>query len=182
MRKTASVFFLILFLFNLYGSYFVYNLLSYDNRSEMRSFTETSASSTLTDITIPVVLTETENTVFQQTGEDEIMYQGRMYDVARSEHTPDGLVHFYCVNDTREENLRTSFNQQILDQVTPSGKSEAGKPHKLALLDFLKDYVPVVKETPFAFTPTSLLHFSNYAIGYYPSLSPDIISPPPRIS
>jgi hypothetical protein len=179
MRKAAAIFLLLLFLFNLSGFYWVFCVKESANKQEMQVALQTPETR-LADIVVPIKLTETENNLFQQTGEDEIRYHGKMYDVARSERTPDGFVHFYCINDTQEENLNADFAQQVLDNsASVPAKSTSGKPSKLTILSFLKDYLPTERCVIFYNLSRSAC-FNLFISGTYPDLFQEIISPPPQ--
>ena len=180
MRRAASIFLLILFLFNLCGFYLIYDIREESNRKEMLVSLANESQTAFTEIIVPQALTAGKSHLFERTGEDEICYMGRMYDVASSKCTSDGFVHFYCMNDTREESLKKDFDEQIIvNSAFESAKTAAGKASKPHKCDFISDYLPAGLKISHLLFPDSP-SFKAFVANMYQSMFRQIITPPPR--
>ncbi|HEV7230488.1 MAG TPA: hypothetical protein VGO45_04105, partial [Bacteroidia bacterium] len=142
MKKALSSVFLFIFLFNVCGFYLVFDIRQAENRFEMQSQLNTANPSTLLEIKVPEQLIKKANSVFVQTGEDEIMYCGQMYDVASSKINADSSVSFFCINDAREEILNTELAQQVQDNNDNLIAASHHTSQKQTLKNQIRDYLP----------------------------------------
>ncbi len=183
MKKTLIFFFLALFLFNLFGFYLVFDYCEHENRKDIQRSLCSIPAHALIELKIPASLTEQENTEFSQTEEDEISYQGKMYDVVSTVRKNDGFVYYSCLNDEHEDELRTTFNEQQKDITDETVSVPAKKnTHRISLNDLIKDYIPGAEILTYC-------HPHPSAAFLFPALDfrckapyAEIISPPPQRS
>jgi hypothetical protein len=160
--------------------YLVVNLCETENRQNVRASIKDSKTGSLVEVKVPVALTEKSNSIFIQTEEDEISYQGKMYDVVSSNRSADGFVHYYCVNDQVEEGYRA-----IQDQLTQESSSVAGNKqiscssHKHKLKTFVTEYLPLRKGILSASCPIYIDFNSDFLI-LSKSCFSKVPSPPPQ--
>jgi hypothetical protein len=181
MKRVAPLVLLTLFLFNLCGYYFVFEFRQTENRKSMRELIHNNQEDGFTELKIPLSLITSDNSTFRQTGEDEIYYNGRMYDIASSETKGDGFVYFKCLSDSEEEGLSSDLAQNILDNSTNSfTKTSDHKPFKISLTNLIQDYLLTEKENLLS-TPPTLVLFKNHSPGKSQVFLSEIPSPPPQL-
>jgi hypothetical protein len=180
MKKTLSWFLLLLFLFNLGGYYIVFEFKQVENHRIMQG-EATNPAAHLVLIKVDRKLTQTENSIFRQTEEDEISYQGKMYDVVSSEIRGDA-IYFSCLNDATEDDLNLSLIKQQEENTDNNVSLPAqGKTHKLSLNDFIKDYLPP-NTSPDVFDRATSFSFFHHPSCNCRDMFYDIAPRPPRVS
>jgi hypothetical protein len=176
LKKIISIFFLCIFLFSSVGYFVAFRLSQQEIRKAMHAQTLYSRA----DDGLVCVSVSAQNTnKIVWSGEEgcEFSYEGKMYDVVRSEKMPDGSMHYFCLNDSREEELLSNLSENIADQAD-AHKTANGKTARLLLKLFAVDYFsqPDVH--------LSFLSESDYLTASYipacSSLSQEIVTPPPR--
>lgn len=120
----------------------------------------------LTVITLEEI---TQDPGFRRIGKDEFMFRGKLYDVVYKKRL-NQTVYFYCIHDTKEEQLAAGFRKLVGDKMVQS------------VLDHLiKIAVPVaINGTRFGVSPP---------VAMYPPVTTTLTtvylsvwSPPPKIS
>ncbi|MGE0636913.1 MAG: hypothetical protein AB7G44_12395 [Bacteroidia bacterium] len=108
----------------------------------------------------------------------EFRYKGRMYDISHQETDAQGVIHFYCINDTQEEELFADLDEHVQDHISNMGKSE--KSSKNIVKKIVDDY----------FCETAGVHPSpaNSEISFpflflsVNTISADVLTPPPDLA
>ena len=158
LKKALAISLLFLFLFNALGYYVIFELNKFLIKKEMRSMAFGKPSA----MTVLIVPDAENNGDLRRIDKHEILYKNRMYDIIR-EVKKGRCVTFYCIRDTREENLLAGFKKNSTNRFT------------LALMKNLVTAAipPSPEETDFAdFT----------GVYYYPLTTPIcLISIPPII-
>lgn len=111
---------------------------------------------------------------FKFVGDDEILYQGQMYDVAKVEDTGD-TIKYYCLNDESETKLLTGFFQ-LNEQVNNREKSLIITVLSLVLTQGLLESnldVNISQEI------TKIIPQNTHLIKH---IIADILDPPPKVS
>jgi len=176
MRKFISIFLLSLMFYNILGYYFAYRFMIQDVKDEMKYLiSENAESGHETLIKLPYRNGQVSDTNFVFQDENEFIYKGDLYDIARSEIQGD-YIYFYCINDIKEEEISKQLNRQIQENLAfsqfPSKKS--GTTEK----EFIKEYLPY-RMISLILPPISEINF------FFPqektlSLKLDIDTPPPE--
>jgi hypothetical protein len=120
-------------LFNTCGTAFLFVLIQYRLKKEIREYIAEKISLDVFErIEIPITSIDVQGDNFQFTEDDEFMFNGNMYDIVRTESTDSSKI-FYCVNDDSEENLLGSLENCISNNF----KGDYFKLIKFFLPDFL---------------------------------------------
>ncbi|HLG36417.1 MAG TPA: hypothetical protein VI757_16180 [Bacteroidia bacterium] len=132
MKKTASVFLLLVFLFNTAG---IFGLFSYLKQEHYESvFKQRFEKMNLVLLTIP----KTEKIHWEK--KDEIIYRGKFYDVfGKSEDEENIFLH--CRMDSREDKMTDAFHNHLEGQQkqTADGKPGNSQVLKTVIPDFAFD-------------------------------------------
>ncbi|MCX6284826.1 MAG: hypothetical protein NTW31_11410 [Bacteroidetes bacterium] len=107
MKKTLTIFVLFAMLFNTAGYYIVYEFGRYLIKKEVTSLLEHGYLDH--QLSVFSIYNPPANPAFRRVDKHEIVYQGNLYDVAR-EVKKGKTITFYCIRDTREENLIAGMN------------------------------------------------------------------------
>ncbi len=97
---------LVVLLYNFDFSFIVYELSDEFNREEMGELLSKTDQSELQ------VLKITDESSVIHKGEDEIIYQGKIYDV-KSVDVKDGVTFYYCLHDENEDSFKEVLNNII---------------------------------------------------------------------
>ena len=130
MRKTASIFLLIIFLFNIAGYFGMFSYLKQENYKSI--FERDVNALNLVCLTIP----KTEKIQWEK--ENEIIYMGKYYDVfSKSEDSKNYFL--VCYSDSRDNLLCEGFNKHIQSQQNEnaSGKNHGNSLVKIIIQDFI---------------------------------------------
>ena len=100
MKKTLPYILLFLFLFNILGYYFIFEVQKYHVKKEMQARIHKGS----TVLTILQVMDPENNPDFQRIEKMEIRYKGFLYDVIKEVQKGRTTI-FYCIHDKKEENL-----------------------------------------------------------------------------
>jgi len=97
--------------------------MQYDTRKEMKALlNQNLCDEKLEKIIIPNAEISNPSSSFRFVEENEIMYHGKLYDVAKKKVEGNNTI-FYCINDKNEESLFKGLEEHLkhnLDQNTPS--------------------------------------------------------------
>lgn len=103
IRKTLSVVFALLILFNISGYWFVFQYDQVTIRTAMKAMIRNGSYRGFDqEIT---VLNPPGNPDFRQIDKGEFLYRGKLYDIISSRVSGTSIV-FRCINDTKEEQLQ----------------------------------------------------------------------------
>ena len=129
MKKTASVFLLLVFLFNTAG---IFGLFSYLKQEHYESVFKSEAyKQNLVRLIIP----KSEKLRWEK--ENEVVYHGKYYDVfAKSEDEKN--VFLTCFSDTRDGQMKEALEKQLNEQ-NESSKEKPGNGNAMKI--FTHDYV-----------------------------------------
>jgi hypothetical protein len=100
LKKTLPYILLFLFLFNILGYYFIFEVQKYHVKKEMQARVQKGS----TVLTILRVMDPENNPDFQRVEKMEIRYKGSLYDVIKEVQKGRTTI-FYCIHDKKEENL-----------------------------------------------------------------------------
>ncbi|MGB9696826.1 MAG: hypothetical protein ACP5P3_08825 [Ignavibacteria bacterium] len=107
-------------------------------------------------------------------GDDEILYQGQMYDIVKVEDSDDSIK-YYCLNDESESKLLTGFTQ-LNKQVSDKEKSLIITVLSLVLAQGLLESTIDVN------TPQKVTKIIPQNTHLIKNISADILDPPPKNS
>jgi hypothetical protein len=108
IRKTLSVLFAALILFNLFGYYFVFKCDQVRVKGEMKAMMRSSSFQAHSREII--ILNPATDRDFKMIDKDEILYHGKLYDIISTRNSGSSII-INCVNDTKEEQLLASYNK-----------------------------------------------------------------------
>ena len=108
IRKTLSVLFAALILFNLFGYYFVFKCDQVRVKGEMKAMMRSSSFQAHSREII--ILNPATDRDFKMIDKDEILYHGKLYDIISTRNSGSSII-INCVNDTKEEQLLSCYNK-----------------------------------------------------------------------
>jgi hypothetical protein len=171
ISRFIAMFVVISIIFNLFGYIFLYFGMQNFIKKEIRNYISNNAIlSELEQIIVPIYYLTSSTSDFQLLEEDEFKYQGKMYDVVKTENN-GSYITFYCINDKKEEELNNNivkdFSNNIKDIIIKSIKV------------FSPDLIYIIQNKFINLIVSDFIHHSNnfYLLnGFF-----NIIIPPPRI-
>ena len=176
LKKPLSIFFLFIFLYNVIGYYAVFEILNYLNKEKI----EQSIADNIENQAIEIIEIKKDAVLhskdFAYTDDDEIKYQGKLYDIVKKVAKGDS-IYFYCINDQKEEHLFANLFEHIKNQIDNS-KSLPGKENKTVKIELVKDYFFNLFATNNYRKKESILY--SQSDSFYTSFIKDITSPPPK--
>ena len=177
MKKFVSILVLALMLYNIMGYYLAYLAMVQDTKHEMKeAVKENDEDEGLVVIKLPYKDGKIREKDFELVDEDEFMYRGQMFDIARTE-IKDNVIYFYCLNDKKEDTLNSALVNHIQNNTT--GNNAAEKKSNSVIKSLIKNYLPT-PDISSAFSSSG--NEGKYAGETYPTLTTifDIASPPPK--
>jgi hypothetical protein len=132
MKRGLAILLLTLFLFNMFGYYFVFSYNRYLLRNEMRSLARAGYFEG-SGILLKIKDVQHEPG-FKRLDKNEFVYNGMLYDIL-AESTSGNTTTFKCINDIKEEKLLAEFHN-YLDQ-TVSHNDPVKAKHAQAMLRHL---------------------------------------------
>jgi hypothetical protein len=105
LKKAFTLFLLFLFLFNILGYYFIFEIFKYHAKKEIQN-AALSGSASLTIFRIVDLLHDPQ---FQRVESKEIRYKGSLYDVIKEVQSGRSTI-LYCIHDKKEEDLLAAMN------------------------------------------------------------------------
>jgi hypothetical protein len=175
VKKIIALFFLSVFLFNSLGYFIAFKFSQLEIKTEMRAeIMAATPDSRLICVTIPSE--EVKN--ISWTEQHEFSYKGNMYDVVRAEKKTDGSTSFFCMNDSKEEELLSKLDESLSAQLDVN-KMANGKTAKLMLKLLAFDYCAEPAHHASFLSEKDYLTFSFVPACLSPSQ--EISSPPPRL-
>lgn len=108
LNKIVSILLVLVFMFNVMGYYFVFEV----NRSILRKNIRGMINSGLNrEMIVTVVVDNPEtNLNFKKLDQNEFSYFGRLYDIV-TKTVKGNVTWFYCINDKHEERLIAGFEK-----------------------------------------------------------------------
>jgi len=178
LKKLVPISFALLFLFNLAGYYIAYPVMSWCIKSTVRAGMEAGIlKKKLVLVKIPVSLTNSPNTRFQMTDEDEFQYMGRMYDVSSKEIVGDS-VYYYCYADYDEDQLVAGLDDHVKSDSAINATDHKSDGHR-SVIKLLKEYLKGFCLSP-DIVLSGNLFISSLHVQHHQRISLDIHSPPPK--
>lgn len=171
--KNANVFFLLLvFGFNLGGSYIVLRIQQHQIRREIVHQIKHGVSEK--DLTSIAISSENANQLIWKDRE-EFSFNGIMYDIVHIEIVNENTKIYHCISDSQETSLIAKYNKDLHKK----GKDKNNRTNSVKTVKFLQKINPLPQKDDLAFSnmlirPNFVYH-DNYA-----SLSLEILSPPPK--
>ena len=171
--KNATVFFLLLvFSFNLGGSYIILRIQQHQIRRDIVHQIKQGISEK--DLTSIAISSENENQLIWKDHE-EFSLNGIMYDIVRVEIVNETTKIYHCISDSQETNLIAQYNKDLHKK----RKDKNNRTNSVKTVKFLQKINPLPQKEDLAFSnklmrPNYVYH-DNYA-----SLSLEILSPPPK--
>lgn len=135
-RPFASIFLLVLLLYNAFG---YYTLLAYEINKTRQLHIKELPDDAFSVIKIPVALyTHVEDTEFEYL-EDVVTHHGKTYNMVKKRVKNDTL-HIYTLRNHRHEQIVSQLNDYVKDHLTIEKSSSKSTPTKKLIQAFLKDY------------------------------------------
>ncbi len=178
MRTPLKILFawtmLTLMAYNIVGYFLLYFLSERENRIEMQEAFEGTNESELVLITFMNTAHNTSES-FIRKNNHEIIVEGKIYDV-KNEYTKNGTTYFYCINDSKEEQL----NEMLSNTIQSSTASESDHPNttKFSFNNILSEFIFSKNSSSFSMGSSVLI--SSFIIVYTSEGADEIIPPPPR--
>jgi hypothetical protein len=177
MKKTISILFLFVFVYNMAGFLIVFKVEQYAGKSAMKEYVKNNiANSELEKVVISNAAIASTTSGFRYLdNNEEFYYNGRLYDIARSGSDGVNTV-FYCINDKNEERILANIDehfQRNTDQNLP-GKSQSSK----LIKGMIKDYIPQKQSTLHKLTGTNILFQDSHQ--YFIEQYISVFTPPPK--
>lgn len=165
---------LVLMVYNIVGYIFVFSLSEKANRSEMQKTLTATDESSLVLLKFSQA-SDNDGSSFMRKSSHEIIADGKLYDV-KEEFTKNGSTYFYCINDSKEEQL----NNQLADNI--QSNTGTTSTHNSSAKFFGKNILPEYTFTKsISFFSTSQVDFLfSFIARHFPKKAVDITSPPPR--
>lgn len=167
LKKTASIFLLIIFLFNVAGFFGLFSYLKQENYKSV--FSRDAKELNLVRLTIP----KTETLHWEK--ENEIIYHGKYFDVfSKSE---DGKNYFLlCYSDSRDNFLCDAFSKHVRSQTENASEKNSNSNHqvKIIIQDFILHSFVWKIQNSIGERASSQISFS------LPSGFTSVFSPPPE--
>ncbi len=166
MKKILPIILIVLISLNTFGFDFILGYLFYNCKN---NFKDQEVSSLAKNEIKVFKLSQLEKNKLQMF-EDEIKYDGHMYDIVKKEKKNDD-IYIYCFSDFKEDHLNALINAKNNEQSNPSKVNFIQK-------DLTKNYLPPQKiegilNPDFAF-------ISNLESANYSSYVCDVLYPPPN--
>jgi len=112
-KKTLIFSLLFLFLFNTLGYYVIFELSKFLIKKEMREMVSRQTSA----VTVLTVPDAENNPDLRRIDKREILFKHKMYDIIREVRQGKSIT-FYCIRDTKEENLLAGFKKINTNRIT----------------------------------------------------------------
>ena len=174
MKKIFIISLLSLLLANTMGYYLLYSLDYLAIKHEMAEMIKELSGSETVTLSFPEKNSKANSTEVSYTSDDELIYQGKMYDII-SQSINQGIISYKCYSDTREtqlsENLTRNMNS---DQEHPSQKNKNKSTNKISIKDFnhqtqsLIYFAPVYSATETYLSPCYLSEGMLMSIAHPP--------------
>ena len=171
--KNATVFFLLLiFCFNLGGSYYFFRIQQHQIKREIvHKIKQGISEKELIRITIS---SENENQLIWK-DKEEFSYKGTMYDIVHVEILDKNTKVYHCISDTQETNLIAKYNKALHKKQ----KNKNTHTNSVKTVKFLQKINPLPQKEELAFSNKTIRPNFVYHNNYI-SLSLEILSPPPK--
>ena len=114
------------------------------------------------------------------TEENEIRFKGNMYDVVRTESQRDGSINYFCLNDSKEEELFGKLGDHLTSQMD-AGKSLPSSAGKILIKLFAFDYFSSFEKNIFYIQSNEATWPSINTSAPF-SFPAEISTPPPQIA
>ncbi len=172
MKNAIALFLLVIFTFNIGGSYLLFRIRQFEIRREI--IQEIKQGIRESDLTIFTITPENEDQInWENTA--EFSYKGTMYDVVHVETIDQNTKRYHCISDIQETKLIANYGKE-LEKNKGTKNTER---NSLRFLKFFQEQIPSQSSTEIAFfnqEPSSNFKYFN---GYTP-LFLEISSPPPK--
>ena len=165
---------LMLMTYNIVGHFFLYLLSERENRMEMEETLEETNESDLVLFTFAKTAHNTFDS-FIRKNNHEIIVDGKIYDV-KNEYTKNGTIYFYCINDSKEEQLNKMYSENVQSDTAPV--NDHRNTAKFSSKNIISEFI-FSKSISF-FSIISSFLISTFIAGYTYTGIDDIIPPPPR--
>jgi len=178
MRKTVSIFLLLIFFFQSVGCLLIFKLQQFQVRQHVKHHILSNLSDNeLILIKLPANKRQEGTFPYHFWDSDEFSYAGKMYDVVRQENHKN-TIWYYCFPDEKETNILANLDTFVNNQMAhnPTKKKQREDAQRLFSTLF-----PVDKPPYFILNESfSLLHiFYSFHIKTWTSLP---LTPPPQFS
>ena len=174
VRKTFTLFLLLIILVQVIGYYFAFRLRQVEVRREVYSYLKSHTSDkNLTHFQLRLINGQFTDERFSWENENEFEFAGKMYDVIERTVTGNNVV-LHCLEDKKETELVKAFEE------TQRSQTQQSKNRTASLLQILSImYLPVQVESV---SPDSI-SAQHIFISYSSSVierATDILTPPPQ--
>ena len=106
VKKALTFLVLLLFLFNILGYYFIFEIYKLKVKQEMRRSTHHGSTS----LAVLKIIDPSSDPDFKRVERKEFRYKGSLYDVIREVKSGPVTI-FYCIPDKKEEDLLAAMNR-----------------------------------------------------------------------
>ena len=165
-----------IFIYNLFGYYIVFQLVQFQVRDEVKTRLKYSVPES--DLVLISIDDGSDSLLIWVKPEKEFRYQGQMYDIVKLKKTKFKTL-YYCLQDFKESKLFEHLDRHINNYIAHNPDQQNKTKNLLntmAKVFFIpKDMLWIMKESFFTINDT-------YYIQNYQSISLDIGHPPPKVA
>ena len=147
MKKLLPIILSVLLLFNAGGFIVVFKSLQISVKNDIRKKLKSSLPlNSLSEIKVSLKDSHSKNSALKWYDDDkEFSYGGKMYDIV-SKETKGDTIYYYCINDTREEQLFAGLNGYVNKAMSDDGLKQ--KVLKIVFQLSQNYYIPIQKAQP----------------------------------
>ena len=171
LKKTLTLQLLAVLLLTQVGYYFFYM----QQQNKIKEEVKQKIFSNLSNDLFFIVDANSKNIVWEEL-EKEFSIDGKMYDVVKTKII-NNKKYFYCLNDTKEDNLLSEYAKQINSQTENSQHKKNGKLNLKFQTIAFENITEFIAATYLINIKNEFLYFEQSAI----STSLSLVSPPPKV-
>lgn len=172
MKNVFALFLLVIFTFNIWGSYCVLRIRQFQIRKEIVQKIKQGVSES--DLTIFKITPENKNQIIWENN-DEFIYKGTLYDVVYTQIIDQNTKVYHCLSDLQETNLIANYDKDL----EKNGKNKGRRRNSPRFLKFIPEVLPNTFANDALFSKMNGVANFKYLKSYNP-LYLEISSPPPK--
>lgn len=175
MKKSLSILFIFIFLYNYCGYYITFIIQQHYAKKEIkRQLVKSIPENELCKIIIPFY---SKNKLTWYENNKEFKYEGNMYDIVKQVKTRISTI-YYCIQDNKENKLYQKLNQHVLNNLE-NDINQKEKSQKIMKKIFFDYYF--IHKTLYSYNKYNINYRYNFNSAMPESDVKDVITPPPEL-